>query len=340
MKKVLFILTPILLLVMAFGMSYEPNPEEWDEDTALVEVLRELGQPYPDHYIDSPSDEQIEMGKQLVYKGQVDRPGLGKSKLISKFYYCTDCHNQVREDPEPAHPTPEKRLEYTVEHNLRFLQSTTFWGMVNRESWYNDDYILKYGSLVEKATESLAASTQLCAQECSQGRKLEQWELDAILSYYWSLQLKLSDLELSDEEWNSLKELTKNDKNDEAIALLKQNYMVKSGADFVDPPADKSKGYPFEGDREKGRLIYENSCQTCHRPYGPSSVILDESKLTFKKLRKNITASSKWSIYEIIRHGTYAQPGHRPYMPHYTAERMSDQQVEHLRAFIEWKAGS
>jgi mono/diheme cytochrome c family protein len=340
MKKVLFILTPVLLIVMAFGMSYEPQPEKWDEETKLVEVLKELGQPYPDHYMDSPSDEQIEMGKKLVYEGQVDRPGLGKSKLISKFYYCTDCHNQVREDPEPANPTPEKRLEYAVENNLRFLQSTTFWGMANRESWYNDDYILKYGALVEEATESLAASTQLCAQECSQGRELEQWELDAIIAYYWSLQLKLSDLELTDAEWKELRTKASSGSTEEAIALLKQNYMVMSGADFVDPPADKSKGYPFEGDRHIGEQLYEKSCQTCHRMYGPSSMILDDSKLTFKKLRKNLTASTKWSIYEIIRHGTYAQPGHRPYMPHYTAERMSDQQVEHLRAFIEWEAGS
>ncbi|RMF22347.1 MAG: cytochrome c, partial [Bacteroidetes bacterium] len=34
-------------------------------------------------------------------------------------------------------------------------------------------------------------------------------------------------------------------------------------------------------------------------------------------------------------YGTYAIPGHKPYMPHYPLERMSKQQVEDLRAYIE-----
>ena len=36
----------------------------------------------------------------------------------------------------------------------------------------------------------------------------------------------------------------------------------------------------------------------------------------------------------MVRHGTHPAPGHREYMPHYTKERMTDQQVEDLERYI------
>lgn len=50
---------------------------------------------------------------------------------------------------------------------------------------------------------------------------------------------------------------------------------------------------------------------------------------------KHIPENTDLSIYQIIRKGTYAEYGHKEYMPHYTLEKMSDQQIEHLREFLE-----
>lgn len=50
---------------------------------------------------------------------------------------------------------------------------------------------------------------------------------------------------------------------------------------------------------------------------------------------KNVTKYLLYSIYEAVRTGTCAETGHREYMPHCTAEKMSDQQVEDLPAYIE-----
>ncbi|MFT7029262.1 MAG: penicillin-binding protein-related factor A (putative recombinase) [Marinoscillum sp.] len=50
---------------------------------------------------------------------------------------------------------------------------------------------------------------------------------------------------------------------------------------------------------------------------------------------KHIPENTDLSIYQIIRKGTYAEYGHKEYMPHYTSEKMSDQQIEHLREFLE-----
>ena len=43
-------------------------------------------------------------------------------------------------------------------------------------------------------------------------------------------------------------------------------------------------------------------------------------------------------LYHIVRKGTYADKGWRPYMPHFTEQKMSDQQVEDLRVYIEQMA--
>ena len=71
------------------------------------------------------------------------------------------------------------------------------------------------------------------------------------------------------------------------------------------------------------------------RPNGESDVIFEMNSLTLKWLKRHITDDSDLSIYQIVRKGTYSEFGHREYMPHYTMEKMSDQQLEDLRAFIE-----
>ena len=114
--------------------------------------------------------------------------------------------------------------------------------------------------------------------------------------------------------------------------------MQTSPATFSDPPPDKNSGYGLEGDVKRGQALYELSCLHCHRAGSVSEYILDNSKFSFKHLKSKIPKDDHFSLYQIIRYGTYALPGHRPYMPHYTLERMSDQQVEDLRSYIEMMA--
>ena len=297
----------------------------------LADVLFELGDEKPEHYLEDYSLEDVKRGYELIHFGRTKTEKGKFSKYISKFYKCISCHNVVREDLDLSKVDQNERLNYAIENDLPYLQGSTFWGIVNRESWYNDDYIIKYGNLVEKAKNSLIESTQLCAQVCSQGRELEEWELNSILAYYWSLQLKISDLDLNKTELQKLKNLS----DESLIDMLKAKYLQKSPASFAYPPEDKSKGYDKKGNFELGKEIYRRSCQHCHRFNGESDVVLDEGKSTLRWLKKNITKKSKLSIYEIIRYGTYSELGHKEYMPLYTQEKMSNLQIEHLRAFIE-----
>lgn len=306
------------------------------EDTSISEVLSKLGEPLPKHARPNASEEQIDQGRDLIFKGRtIDSDGK-KSKYISKFYTCASCHSPIKEDPNVGLFDAQARLDYAAENNLKFLQGSTFYGIANRESWYNDDYDKKYGDLVKPARNSLAESTQLCAKVCSSGRYLEDWELEAILAYFWNNQLKIKDLNISEKEMLTIQD-TKN--KQEAIDLLKSKYARKSPATFGDSPKRQDLGFEgIAGDPVNGKKIYELSCMSCHQDGGVSGVAFTNSKVDFQKFKRSFGRKTDYNLYDIVRKGTYAGQGKPRYMPLYPKERMSDQQLEDLRAYIEQEA--
>jgi mono/diheme cytochrome c family protein len=336
-KFILFAVIAVTFVSLAYK-SAETDRNPLNDNTPLWDILIALGESKPSHYIENPDAQKIAIGKELVYKGRADLPDGGKSRYISKFYVCTDCHNQVQEDPFMPESNPDTRLDYAIKNDLKFLQATTFWGMVNRESWYNEDYVKKYGALVEPAHKSLAESTQLCARECSSGRYLEDWELEAIMQYYWTIQIKLGDLKLSDVEMEKLKTAwASNVPNPEIRSLLKSKIMLYSPATFVEKH-EKEAAQNLKADASRGEQIWKRSCMTCHREYGPSQLILDDSRQTMQKFKRRLGDGSNFDLYQILRHGTHAEPGHRQYMPLYPLERMSLQQIADIQGYIESKS--
>ncbi|MFM1932478.1 MAG: hypothetical protein RL226_1781 [Bacteroidota bacterium] len=331
--QILFILA-LVAVAVSFKADKPVGPQ-----TNLQEVLIALGEQPPKHYIAEPDPKLVALGYELTHEARA-KTADGYSPYISTIFVCTDCHNQVQEDPVLGNPNPEARLTYAIQNNLPFLQATTFWGMVNRETWYNDDYVKKYGDWIAPAKESLYESTQLCARECSSGRPLEQWEWEAFQHYYWSLQLRLGDLDnMTESDYNRISQAIRSESKDmksSAISFLKSRYMTFSPAHFTEAPSDRKKGYEgtTAGNPEVGKEIYDRSCKTCHQYGGPSLFTLDEAKTTFKMLKKNIAKFNDYSLYQITRYGTHAEPGHRQYMPLYTLDRLSNQQLEDLKAYI------
>lgn len=282
----------------------------------------------------STDSNMISHGRNIVMYGKTKG-----TSFVSKYFVCTSCHNTVREDADLSVVDQDGRLRYAESAGISYLQGSTFFGMVNRESWYNDDYVKKYGELVVKANKSLEESIQLCASVCSSGRGLGSWEMDAVKSYLWTLQYRLGDLDLDEGEWTLLRNaLADKDLAQEAITMLKSNYMVKSPATFADAPADRMKGYEIKGRPEMGAIIFKRACRHCHRPDGESDVIFSETGTTFRWLKRHITWDSHLSIYHAARYGTSPEAGHMEYMPLFTLEKMSHQQVEDLRAYIEKRA--
>lgn len=323
-------------MLLAFSKT-EVN--RFNRSSGLSETLIALGQSKPKHFLEDTSAALAATGKALLIDGRAVGPDGKLGPYISKYYNCLSCHNQVKEDPDVRVSDPTTRLAFAVKNQIPFLQGTTFKGIVSRESWYNGDYEKKYGELVEPARNDLGEAIQLCATQCAQGRLLEDWELKAILAYFWTIDYNLGELDLSEGELEQMNGMAGRGRTTQALDLLRTKYLKASPATFGDLPLSFKDGYKLEGDKDNGKYIFELSCLHCHRPNGESNTVF-ANDFTWGFLENSFYNSKFHSFYPLIRNGTYAMPGHRPYMPNYSLERMSNQQVEDLRAYISYKANS
>ncbi|NIR13989.1 MAG: hypothetical protein GWN86_08560, partial [Desulfobacterales bacterium] len=48
--------------------------------------------------------------------------------------------------------------------------------------------------------DSLEDAIQVCSAYCSAGRYLDEWELDALLAFFWDQEIRLKDLDLPPEQ--------------------------------------------------------------------------------------------------------------------------------------------
>lgn len=332
MKKSKIFIVAIIAVGVSF-VAWKSGKESIDPKTPVSELLTEYGLPAPLHAIDKLDTALARHGYEIVTKGQTLDPNGKMTSIQSKFFKCIHCHNIVPEDPDLSKSDPNARLEYVSKNDIGFLQGTTLYGIVNRTSWYNEDYEKKYGSLVISSRDTLENAIHLCATVCSQGRDLSEWEMEAVMNYFWSIELKAGDLNLSDSEVSQLKGNTLS--NDKKIALVQSKFFNASPATFLDELPKKDREYGKNGDPIKGEKIFEQGCMWCHSPYeNVTNLKLDKTQLTFGMFERNLKNSDDLSIYHITRKGTKPIAGYKPYMPHYTAERLSDQQIEDLVAYI------
>lgn len=311
-------------------------------ETPVAEVLKKLGDRSITHQPNMGlKGVSAENGKKLFLEGISKSPSGKKSKKQSKHFVCTSCHNVVQEDPDLSVSDPQARLEYAKEKDIPFLQGTTMYGAVNRTSFYNGDYYKKYGNLVDKARNDIREAIQLCAVECAQGRSLKHWEIESVLAYLWTLEMKMEDLNLTEADFQKITIAVDNDDNkDQAISLLKSKYLQGSPATFIAPPENRKAGAAnVTGNPENGRLIYDLSCKHCHENERYSFYKLDDTQLSLSHLNKHFSRYSRYSTYQVSRWGTSPVPGKKAYMPQYTKERMSVQQLEDLKAYVKKEAG-
>ena len=284
----------------------------------------------------------VERGRDLVHKGQtVNEEGQMTSKQ-SKYFVCTSCHNVAKDEPSLTVINPQARLDYAARQNLPLLPANSFYGMVNRTTFYNDDYQKKYGHVktIAKAKSDLRQAIQVCATECSQGRALEEWELEAILAYMWTLELKVSDLNLNEADRASLEAAYKGEADAKAAAaLLDKQYLKAYPAHFIDPPEFKPLTDVELGDKkryENGRKVYEMSCKHCHSDKRYAKTIFDNKQTTFEGLYEKLLSKDPHSITNAIRKGIPANEAKSTsYMPQYTAEHLSNEQLLDLRIYVE-----
>ena len=266
----------VVIALLASGVILSaawPSPpiETFDETSGVSDALLALGDDKPLHYTPNRDTALTRMGFEIITEGRTKGPDGKMGRRQSKYFTCTHCHNVEREDPDLKISDPDARLGYTSKNGLPFLQGTTLWGIVNRESWYNDDYLLKYGDLVADSRDTLYNAIHLCAVECSQGRPLEDWELEAVMTYLYSIEITLGDLGFTDDQYTELHQIVAggtDQKKKDAIGWIKQQFMTKSPATFMYPQSVDHRKLGANGDPTNGALVYETSCQHCHSPGG------------------------------------------------------------------------
>ncbi len=310
------------------------------EELPVEDVLLMLGDDTIQHHISKFDPAKAAVGEDLVLRGLTEKDGK-KTQRISKHFVCTDCHNLTREFEDITSESPEDRLNFAKEANLTFLPGSTFWGIYDRNSFYNKDYIKKYGDLVTNARDSLQNAIQVCAKYCSSGRYLDDWEVEAIMHYYKTLQLKVKDLHLSEPVLKNIRKYAqlKPDERKDLIRTIKDSYVHGYDATFLKPTPTDQRKYGDGGDAANGELIYEKSCLHCHGGGRLTYLSLSKSKLDARMFWRNRSNYRDKSLYQIIRYGTYAKTGRKQYMPLYTEEKMSDNQINDLMAYIKQLAG-
>ena len=333
--RILICLATLATLLALLAPSGGPSrPPVVDNETLVYDVMRQLEMPErADIQVRPVAGASAELGRRLVLEGLRARGG-----QQSAHFKCTSCHNVVREDPVLTAADPEARLRYANEHDLPFLPGTTLWGAVNRETYYNGDYDKKYGDLVKNARRNLRGAIQLCATECAQGEPLNAVEMESVLAYLHTIGLRLGDLPATAPRRQEVNQALAGKNRESTVRRLKASYALASPATFVPPPVDREAGYDLGGgvsvEAVRGRAIYQRGCLHCHAQQRYSFYELDEDALHYRFLTKHFPRYTRYSTYQVARYGTSPIPGKRAYMPHYTAERMSDRQLEELRAYL------
>jgi mono/diheme cytochrome c family protein len=162
--------------------------------------------------------------------------------------------------------------------------------------------------------------------------------MESVMAYLHTIGLKLSDLPDTAPTIERINRgITNKDASREGIiADLKASYLLSSPATFVLPPKDRKTGFPVAAtpNPTNGAVVYERACLHCHEKRRYSFFELGEGVDHYNFMSKHFPRYTRYSTYQVTRYGTSPIPGKKAYMPHYTKERMSDLQVEDLRAYL------
>lgn len=343
-KKLYYIVFSVFILFLLVSfLSYEKKSShttykksnvERFENLPVMDVLIKLGMDKPYHYMQSFDSTLANVGEQLITKGKANYKGK-RGRRISSYFQCTDCHSLGKETESLKDKSPDARLSYAIENDLPFYPASTLMGLYNREKFYNDDYYKKYGEMVFDARDSIHNAIQLCAKYCASGRYLEDWELDAMMHFFKKEELKLKHLTTNNDLVEEVAVAIESDNFPESmLEEIKSLYISSYNANFAGAMPEDKRTYGENGNALRGEQIYERSCIHCHGNSRVTYLDLGKDVLSGKYLWNNKEGYDDESIYQVIRWGTFPKQGRRQYMPLYTHERMTDDQIEDLMAYI------
>ena len=346
-KRSILLLMAALAIVIGFGAMSFPesskNITDFGDETPLWDVLEKLGMSGAPR-AKSIAESSAERGSEFVHKGYSSKNGKKTTKL-SKFYVCTTCHNVVKEFEDPSKISAADRLDYAIKTGIPYLQASSFYGIVNRNSFFNGDYRKQFEKNpdISKASGDLREAIKFCNKNFAQSRDLEEWELESILSYFWTLQFKVLDLKLSTVDKEQIKKaLQSENAMASAISFIQSKYALAMPATILKIPhfkAPDENAYKDSKRLKDGKAVFEQSCLHCHLNKKYSFFSLENELLTFKAMEKATrTENYIFSMYYLTREGLPPRMGHHSAMPLFTAEKLSPEQLESLYLYVSARA--
>jgi hypothetical protein len=322
----------LVVFLSAFSLSTSEKPTlDINDKTPLWDVMVSLGKLNVNIAADPENKTMAAQGESLVNNGWAMVKGKKSAKISTKFN-CVACHVSKQEHSDLTVIDPIQRLLYAEKNDLAYLPGPTFHGLVNRLTFFNQDFQTNVkgtnAELFKTSNLKIREAIKTCNTVFNKGRDLKDWETEAILMYLWTLELKMGDLKLSASELKSVKQgIENNASTSKALFVLKKKYIEAYPASFKDPMSiNDRKSMTYTGNFERGRILFEKGCQHCHLNNPYSNIKLDYKRKIFSNL-KELLDMPNGSIYTAHRYNSAGRP-------FYTAERLSDNQLQDLRYFI------
>lgn len=346
-------------------------------------------------------------GGELFRTGRVEHPPVGPapSEQLSQIadYTCNRCHNDAREDPVLTRQDPAARFAYIqgppARRALKMTQGTTFWGAVNRRTFYNDIYA-PYRNLCVPLDSSypdpsklscgptkdgcgpgcramdaplLADAVQVCGKYCSVGRYLTDWELASIVTFFWDLQVPLSEVDLRPAQRARVARIltdprTPEHEKEAARRELAGSFLLAAGETRRDAPPPTPAATPASATdpalirhlrqfgEPRGALmqavradrVVMSEEDPAYEPDTPARArgqkLYDlscghchgpgpDGKAQIGGRGHRYLAGTRYLFYEVLENGT-AQAANIPYMPEFPLERMSYRQASELLDYL------
>lgn len=338
----------LLLLITLTSLAYHTKKPTVSlanitDQTKVWSVMSGLGKVNVNALYKNPQHDVLK-GEQLVTKGiTVDFQGKTTPRTSPKLT-CIACHTVTPEHPILGTMDPQSRLEHADTAGLPFLPGAPLYGLVNRVAFFTDDYQKnfkhKHVQALKDGHRNIRLAIQACNKVYAKGRTLDDWEIESILSYLWTLELQMGDLKVPDTIVSIIEQAIASNKNgSKAVNLMRRYYPEVYPATLVAPIAFKKRPEvsPVLNSYQNGKRVYKRSCLHCHANKRFSNFKLDRSQKTLKFLKKHLDTNSKYSIYDALRYSPGSK-ANRSNVPHYTAQRMSNQQIQDLRFYIAQRA--
>ncbi|MFK7799853.1 MAG: hypothetical protein AB8E82_20535 [Aureispira sp.] len=340
----IILLLLITLTVLAHKV-HQPTATlaEITDQTKVWSVMSGLGKVNVNVLYKNPQHDALK-GEQLITKGiTLDFQGK-KTPRTSPKLTCIACHTVEKEHPIFGTMDPQSRLEHGDSMGIPFLPGAPLYGLVNRVAFFTDDYQHKFQhkhqQVLKDGHRNIRLAIQACNKVYAKGRTLDNWEVESILAYLWTLELQMGDLRVPDTIVSIIEESISSSVNGSKAVNLMRRYYPEVYPATLAPPIPYNKRpevSPVLNSYKNGKRIYKLSCLHCHANKRFANLKLDRSQKTLKFLKKHFDTNSRYSIYDAVRYSPGSK-ANRSNIPHYTAQRMSDQQIQDLRFYIAQRA--